>query len=546
MTNIQIPIGGAPVNVPMTTPGNGPGGTFINSGFQMVSTTGATLVPATPYPASGASVTIANLVFTNTGQTDTIASIAYPRLSVQALAAATAAVGNALEEGQGTNLNVFALFDVVAAPIPAPGAPTGPAATYAAGVVTIAATARPAGENVTAYNCYRSQNGGPVTKIGTAATPAFTDPTPLTNVAYTNSYFITAVNATSEGAPSATVNVAIPRNPAATETASVFRGTQLIMEAVPGTTPQGATPKRLTQSQLIVVPKPTPKPYKPMGMKGISVVQQGSETTDAKLTGVLSYTELPYQLESALKKSAAPVQVGALAYTRVYNVQARNPEAMPQTYTVETGSTQGADRFAFGFFKGLAIKTTKKDATVDGDMVGWPLQDNVTLTPGATDVPKVPIDPSTIGIYIGDDPANLSRLVTPLDTTLNLLAHWQEQEYQNDTNNSFDGVVEMAPNFGFKITVVAGSQAFLMLSRLRNGQSIYAGMRARGPVIETAVGGAVVSQYGFDAILPCKVISTPGRQDSQGAWTHQYEFALADDSVFGAGKITITNTLATL
>ncbi len=328
----------------------------------------------------------------------------------------------------------------------------------------------------------------------------------------------------------------------------VFQGAQIMLEATPGSMPAAPQPRRLLATKIMAVPKPKPVPFKDAGTKGITQVQQAEEVTEANITGALSYTELPYLLESLLKKSPAPVLSGTQTYTRTYVIDARNPTAFPQTYTVETGSSLGAERFAFALMKQLTLKTSKSAATVDGMMIGWPLQDGssptpVVLTPGGTDVVKAQIDPSSIGVYIGDNPPSLTRLVTPLDTELRLNGLWKEQEYQNDTNKSYDGVVECAPDFGIKITAGNSSQCYMLLSRLRVGQSIYVGLQAKGAVIEVV--GGVTYTYGLLAILPCKVVST-GREDKDSLYAHDFDFAVADDTTLGLCKIAITTAQATL
>ena len=334
------------------------------------------------------------------------------------------------------------------------------------------------------------------------------------------------------------------RNPAAAEIATALRAAQLCLETTPGTLPGAPAWRRLTQSQLIAVPKPAPKPYTPMGMKGISVVQQGTEVSEYALSGVLSYTELLYWLETAVLKSPTPVPVGALAYTRTYTLDSRIAALLPQTYGVQTGSSQGADQAGFVFAKDLSIKTTKDEASIAGALTGWPLADNVALAT-STDVKKAPVDPNTIGVYLGDVPASLTRLAGSIESSWMLGGHWMETDYQSDVNPAFDSLVEMVPKFGVKISAAPNAQEQNLLTRLRTGQSIYMGLRARGAIIE-GTPGAIVSQYGLDVIMPCKVTGTPGRADKAGVFAHDYDFGAADDPIYGLVKIIVTSDIATL
>jgi len=341
-------------------------------------------------------------------------------------------------------------------------------------------------------------------------------------------------------------NASALRNPQAAEIATALRGAQIALETSPGVLPNNAVYKRLTQSQLVAKPNVAAKPYTPMGMKGISVVQQGTEVTDYDLSGVMSYTELPYWLEAALNKSAVPVAVGTKAWTRTYFVDSRLGSLLPQTYNVQTGSNQGADQAAFVFCKDLQLKTTKDEASMSGSLVGFPLADGVALiTAGVIDVKKAPVDANTIGVYLGDDPALMKRLIGSITSDWMLGGHWHQTDYQNDLNPAYDSLVEMVPAFGVKIVAAPSAQEQMLLTRLRTGQSIYVGYRSRGAIIEGAPGN-IISQYGLDIIMPTKVTKTPSRGDKDGVFAHDYEFGAADDPTYGLIKIVVTTDIANL
>jgi hypothetical protein len=208
--NPQLTISGALVAVPLTTMGNGPGGTSCESaGFQIVDSAGTVVASSASLPGSGASVTAGNFTVHNLGTTGTIGGDSYYNLSIQALSGATAATGYAFEQivGAGTD-TAFGLFDVVAlTPPTAPAAPTFTGVTSSGIGVVIPALSGGA----TSYNLQRAPDDlgapGAWSTVSDGVTPSatYTDNESGAGLTPSTTYFyrLQAVNGggTTDGPP---------------------------------------------------------------------------------------------------------------------------------------------------------------------------------------------------------------------------------------------------------------------------------------------------------------------------------------------------------
>ena len=269
------------------------------------------------------------------------------------------------------------------------------------------------------------------------------------------------------------------------ERSTTFQGLQIGPEntAAPGT--QVAATKRLLCTQIEVNPKPMVTLYRPIGTKGHTAAAKGKEHSENKLSGIVAYNDIVYLFESILKASGGPTPVagGALSQKWFYNPSQKAPET-PQTYTVESGSIQGASRFGFGVVSALNLKFTEKDCAVDGTMLGQIIQDNVAMTAPCPEVARVPVDPATIAILAGSTPSTMQVLKRLIEAEFQMPDRWKAQKFFDPSQKSFSGLTESGGTFGGKVTTEQNSDADSLLSSLRNGSIVYVGVSAQGPLIE--------------------------------------------------------------
>jgi len=338
---------------------------------------------------------------------------------------------------------------------------------------------------VAGYHWYK-RLGGQWVYVKATADPVWTDPNVLPGRFY--DYYVASYNGAGESPASNIVSVSIPLPGGASpmsERSTTFQGLQIGPEntAAPGT--QVAATKRLLCTQIEVNPKPMVTLYRPIGTKGHTAAAKGKEHSENKLSGILAYNDAVYLFESLLKASGGPTPVpgGAVSQKWTYNPSQKAPET-PQTFTVESGSIQGASRFGYGVVSALNLKFTEKDCTVDGTMLGQIIQDNVVMTAACPEVARVPVDPATIAIMAGSTPGTMQVLKRLIDAEFQMPDRWKAQKFFDPSQKSFTGLTESGGTFAGKITTEQNTDADSLLLSLRSGSIVYVGVSAQGPLIE--------------------------------------------------------------
>jgi len=555
MANVQILIGGAAVNVPVTTVGGGapslPGPASSNQ-FQ-VANQGTVLVPAQAFPASGASITANGLTLTNTGATTTLGSNTFPVLSIQALAAA-AGVGYTLNETAPSSItNAFGLFDVVAGPPAVPAAPTTSNVTQTSVQVAIPTLAGGA----TFYNLQRAQDNagspGAWVTLQSAVTPAATYPDTSLSPVTGYYYRLQGVNTVGTTPGAATP---IITTPAIVRTSSMARPSNLQSvyyspEApnAPGTIVLPA--KRLPNFQLQTKPNIPNKAVKYPGSKATTAMQLGQEQSDSTYNAAADYNLLALILSSVLGKPAAPTALGGGAYQWTWNVSPTAPLPPPSTLSMDNGSARGGERFGYGVFSALQMKWSEQDAALSGNMFGQQVIRDIgpqmlvaTNPAGVTEMPVAAIMPKSVGAWLSTDSGNnFNRMQKDLDGELRINNIWKPVYHVNDLNASYDDVAEQMPDLGLTLTVEEGSEADTFMSRLYAGQPVYAGFKTTGPVIAN-VGGININ-YLLKVNLPA-FVSKPDPGDKSGVFGNAFSFDCAHDNVFGLIQVSLINVLGSL
>jgi hypothetical protein len=165
------------------------------------------------------------------------------------------------------------------------------------------------------------------------------------------------------------------------ERASVFETSQLGVEVTKGTTVP--TTKRLLATGFMPHPVTPLTQFEPMGFKAATTVIQQKEHTEADIKGTLAYNDIVYLASGILTAAVITTPSGA-TNTRRWNFTptVTGPDS-PVTYTVETGSVAGAERFSFGLVTDFSLRTSETEAAVTGKMLGQALVESITLSTGA-------------------------------------------------------------------------------------------------------------------------------------------------------------------
>lgn len=120
--------------------------------------------------------------------------------------------------------------------------------------------------------------------------------------------------------------------------------------------------------------------FTPSGSKYRTVVVHGKEWTAASVDGAGSYTDLVVPF-SGLFGNATITTPGGGTLTRdwAWSPSTFSPD-IPRTFTIETGSGYGSERFVNGLFTGFGMTFNRGGVTVSGALIGQLTTEGITLS----------------------------------------------------------------------------------------------------------------------------------------------------------------------
>jgi hypothetical protein len=435
---------------------------------------------------------------------------------------------------------------------------------------------------------------------------SFLDVDVSNNVTYY--YYVTAVSMDGlESDPSVIVSSSITQGGVfSMSRSSQYQGIQIGLESVAGTVVP--TTKKLVNMELQMTPQLMVKTIKYPGAKGATDTQRGQEHSEGRFSGVMDFNLLYYILYSMFGAPTTTTPAGATnARQHVFKPDSNAP-LTPKSFTVEQGSSRGAERWPFVIFTELVCRWTREDASIEGSVFGADERRNITMTPdvkvtltataadGATTLavtalsgpiadntviyfpggltatvdgavlalatsitvdaladelvsgsightlPQIAaqaVEPYAIGVYRSDDGATFTKLTDNLDGEFRLAGLWKPVFHRNDSNPSFDDVVELNPDFAATMTQEEGTEVDDWITDLKNGDKIWLGIRAVGGLIET---GSPNQYYLLQFRMPVVVVKPdPGNKDD--VYGNTISFEMAQDQDYGMCDITLVNLL---
>lgn len=203
---------------------------------------------------------------------------------------------------------------------------------------------------------------------------------------------------------------------------SLTQVNQIGVETTPGT-PVAA---RYRFQTLGIEPSPNIEvdSFRPAGQKYQGLTALNKEWVAAPLTGRGSYTEIVYALASVIDTPTITTPGGATnARLWTFSSDSNNADA-PKTLTVQHGSSDRADRFAYGIIPEFGMNFTRSSIDVSGSFMARALEDPFTLqaartvTDGVTTSSDATVTSAT-AIFTADDVgANISGTGIPAGTTI--------------------------------------------------------------------------------------------------------------------------------
>lgn len=183
------------------------------------------------------------------------------------------------------------------------------------------------------------------------------------------------------------------------ERATVFQATQLGVETTPGVLVPAN--RRLLQTMVDAGPDITNELYRPAGSMAPTVQIVGKEMVRADVEGRMSFNDMAYILSSLLLQ-VTPTTPGGATNTRRWSFKPSNnaPDTF-RTYTIEKGSSAGAERFTSAVFNALTLAFGREEASITGSLFGQALTEQITPTASPTDIVEAPINPKCVNVFLG-------------------------------------------------------------------------------------------------------------------------------------------------
>lgn len=316
-------------------------------------------------------------------------------------------------------------------------------------------------------------------------------------------------------------------------------------ESTPGV---AATVNRFLDSlSLTIQPQGTSDLYVPSGSKlNTTVIRPGQRWVQAPFSGRMTYSQIDYIVSSAFRVATISTPSGGTnSRLHVYDL-AQSAADTIQTYTIEVGNSNRAQKFTYGYVNDLTLEFAKNTSNISGTFMGQALQDDVTLSsvPTSGNIGNVVIAPDTFDVFFADTQAGLAsatKLGRAFKATFKLSNRQSPVFAMNSSNTSFEAIVEQKPSIELTLTLGYDDEGYGPLSKLTAGSTQFIRIKSSGANIE----GSIPYMFQLDMAGAVTKYPTPG--ELAGALTVDWTFNEVYDSTWGkAVEIRTQNALASL
>jgi hypothetical protein len=333
------------------------------------------------------------------------------------------------------------------------------------------------------------------------------------------------------------------------ERSSISQSVQIGVESTPGT-PVAAS-KRLQSIGFKLGPKVDSKANLPIGQKYPNLVVVGKEWSEAELSGMPVYTELPYIFSSLMSTATSvtetmdsAIHTGGFVWT--FDSLSFGDDT-PKTYTLEQGSSARAHRVSNGIITSLSLDWSRDETKIGGTLLAQALTDGITMTGSPTSLAQVPVRPTHWSVYLDDTAAGLggTKLTRALKGNIKISDRFGPLWVVDAAQNSFVNTVEIEPKVTFNVMQMADAAAMANLTAMRNGSTKFLRLEAVGPNIYT--NGGVIVNNTFRLDLAGQIGDIEPFEDSDGVYAITWDFSAVNDSTWGkAYQVKVTTTTAAL
>jgi len=322
------------------------------------------------------------------------------------------------------------------------------------------------------------------------------------------------------------------------ERATTFEISNWGKETTPGQAP--STGKRLGSISVRPAYEITTTPYSVIGAKFPFSVALGRESASATLEGWADYEGIVHPLSSVLLTTTPAQQGTTSAYKWTFN-PAQSSADTPTTYTIQCGSSAGAQQFSYGLVSELSLEYTTEQVRLTGRMIGRAIQDGATLWSSPTVISPVPVQPKQVAVYFGDS-SPTTKIERAFSATWTIRNRWAPVWVLDSSVSGWVTYVEQIPESELTILVEAlPSWSDALHTALQNATAKWFKI--------DAVGGVIAAPYNYTLTITSKMMVTSVREftDHEGViaveWTLR---SVYDTTSSTAVKVEVINTQTAL
>jgi len=333
------------------------------------------------------------------------------------------------------------------------------------------------------------------------------------------------------------------------ERSSISQSVQIGVETVPGTSV--AATKRLQSLGFKLGPKVESSTVLPIGQKYPSLAIVGKEWSEADLSGMPVYTELPYIFSSLMSTATSVVEtmdaaIHTGAFTWTFDSATFGDDA-PKTFTLEQGSSVRAHKVTNGIITAFNLDWSRSETKIGGTLMGNAITDGITMTSSPTGLAQIPVRPTHWSVFLDPTAAALgtTKLTRALKGTIKISDRFGPLWVVDSAQNSFVNTVEIEPKVEFSVMQMADAAAMANLTKMRNGSTQFLRLVATGPNIYTNAG--VVPNHTFTIDMAGQIKDIEPFEDADGVYAITWDFAATYDSVWNKTyQVKVCTTTTTL
>lgn len=317
---------------------------------------------------------------------------------------------------------------------------------------------------------------------------------------------------------------------------------QVRLEATPGLDPLTGT-KRLKSLNWDLRPQANILRFRGSASKYASVVSVGQEWSEAALTGVPTYDEVPYVLASAITAPVITTPVGGTLSRQHKFTPNVATEDSPITFTVEKGSAAGGEKSSGTIVNELAFNLSRNEAALTGSAFGQLWTPGVTLAASPTVLPMKPIMPRHFDLFADTTFAGIGTTKLTADFVANFTISGRYGQIWpiNSVKPSYDETVETEPQVRLALQVENNASGQAFVTRMRNATPTYLRLKATTPeFIETTI------PWSYQLDVVGVVIEAPDVADLDGLYTLTIVLEAFDDGTHVPYEVTVVNSLTAL